>query len=125
MEPFRDDSERSDIDRRRMYFSADKNYQTRWIDRGTYSLGTEGDPNWQPGFGYWQYDEGLELLICNKGLPYEFRYKVTIQSNGLELIRECDRFMSSSYNNPNNSSDPSWSRSETVKYVETFVKIQD
>ena len=45
---------RADLFRRKIYYSPNKTYQLQWDERGDYELGTYGDPNWQPNFGYWE-----------------------------------------------------------------------
>ena len=119
MEPNTESSKRADLDNRLVYFSKDKTYQLRWKDRGFYELGTKGDPNWQPSFGYWELNSSEDSLIFNRGQYYEKRFKIVTLDNS-QLTRESDRFMSSTFSHPNF---PSWSRGDWIKYKEYFIKV--
>lgn len=109
---------RADITRRRIRFSREKTYQVIWLDRGNYQLGTEGDPNWQPNFGYWDYNEETDSLYHNPGLYYQVAYKIT--NNGLHLTRITQRHMSS---NQSSAFNRFWNKGDTVVFTEQFVKI--
>ena len=120
MEPNFDSPKRTDLDNRQVYFSAEKTYQLRWKDRGYYELGTSGDPNWQPSFGYWQFNKNEDSLIFNKGQFYETRYALTM-ANGF-MNRRSNRYMSSNFPG---SGTPLWSAGDTILYKEYFIKISN
>lgn len=107
--------ERERLNRRWIYFAADGTYQLRW-NRSNFELGSEGDPNWQPSFGYWQITDTGDTLIQNKGLPYETRYKLFIGDNNMS--RSTSRYMSESF-------DGAWLVGDHVNFNENFVRKTD
>lgn len=107
---------RSDLFRRRIRYFTDGTYQLQWSERGDYSLGTEGDPNWQPSYGYWELNGNQ--LIHNKGLPYETTYTVNVTQD--EFIRTHNRYMSVPFSN---NGQVIWSRGEYVTYIEYLILI--
>ena len=81
---------RADIRKRRIVYYDNGTYQLKWIERGDYSLGTDGDPNWQPNFGSWELHGNR--LIHNKGHYYETEYTVSITDDSFS--RTSIRYMS-------------------------------
>lgn len=81
--------------RRLVEYDKEKIYQLQWLNRGEYELGTEGDPNWQPNFGYWKINESNEgvFLVHNNASPYETRYRI-IGVDENKLVRQSVRYMS-------------------------------
>ena len=51
--------------------------------------------NFQPAFGFWELIEEQNLLIHNKGFPYEKSYRI-IELNDTLFIREYERMVNSS-----------------------------
>ncbi len=117
LEPSRDQNDaggvNSQLQRRGVNYSMERTYQLRWVDRGTYELGTEGDPNWQPNFGSWQISG--DTLIHNPGLAYETKYLLGI--TGDFITRYSMRYMS--------SNGETWSPEDTVLFIERFVRDFD
>lgn len=113
-------SVRQEIKRRWISYARDKNYQLQWDDRGNYTLGTEGDPNWQPNFGYWHLTENEDSLIHNAGQHYETRYKITIEGN--RMTRASRRYMS---NNLENIGTIHWQEGDWLIYTEEFILVQE
>ncbi len=108
--------ERAELARRHIKYFEDGTYQLQWADRGDYSLGTEGDPNWQPSFGYYQLNEAGDSLIHNKGLPYETFYLLSI--DGKQMLRTSQRYMSE--NSTEYGSRDLWRRGNIVEFTEVF-----
>ena len=108
--------ERAELARRYIKYFEDGTYQLQWADRGDYNLGTVGDLNWQPSFGYYQLNENGDSLLHNKGLPYETLYILSF--DGSQMIRTSQRYMSensSQYSNFNR-----WRRGNIVEFTEVF-----
>lgn len=105
---------RSELKKRRIHYSSDGTYQLRWVERGDYALGTEGEPNWQPNFGYWQIVD--DSLYHNRGTTYKKSYAILIVSNTLE--RSTLRFMTQRNLGAN------WDQGDTVPQTEYFIKIE-
>lgn len=110
--------QRSELDRRMINYSADKLYQLRWTDRGKYQLGTEGEDNWQPNFGYWYYNTESQQLIHNEGLFYSTEY--TINFSGGFMTRVSERVMSSDFDASNGRV---WNKGEQLSFKEVFVRV--
>lgn len=111
--------ERAELARRRIQYFDDGTYQLQWADRGDYSLGTEGDPNWQPSYGYYQINEAGDSLFHNKGLPYETLYIISFEGN--QMIRTSQRYMS--VNSKEYSSVYLWQRGDVVMFKEHFERL--
>jgi len=102
--------------RRRIAYLPDGTYQLRWIERGDYQLGTEGDPNWQPSFGYWEIIDGK--LVHNPKTFYETVYEYSVSESALRKTFE--RYMSLEYINLG-----AWNAGDTVRQSEVFIKVED
>lgn len=109
---------RAELERRRINYSKDKTYQLRWVDRGNYELGTDGDPNWQPNYGFWYHDLATDSVYHNYGLHYQIGYKITINGNVME--RRSIRYMSSDFTD---GFGRIWEKGEKVEFVEQFYKL--
>lgn len=110
---------RAELERRRVNYSRDRMYQLRWIDRGNYELGTEGDPNWQPNYGSWYHDPATDSVTHNIGLHYSIKYKITI--NGDLMERVSLRYMSSENDNRLNRN---WQQGDSILFVENFIRLK-
>ena len=105
---------RAELGKRMIYYAPEGTYQLRWVERGDYTLGTEGDPNWQPNFGYWQLSG--DTLYHNRGTTYQQRYVVGISGDALERVSM--RYMSEANLGAN------WSPGDTVSQTEFFIKVE-
>jgi len=103
------------IFRRRIAYLPNGTYQLRWIERGDYQLGTEGDPNWQPAYGYWSIKDGK--LIHNPGTFYETIYDFTIEPN--LLTKSSSRYMSKSL-----APYFLWDTGDEITQTEVFVRVE-
>lgn len=99
----------------------DGTYELKWVDRGDYQLCTDGDPNWQPSFGYFRSASNLDSIIHNSGLPYQEAYKISL--DGDTLVREHRRYMSIDAIEHNNLA--YWSAGQYLNYREVFVRVTD
>ena len=108
---------RADLFRRNIHYSVDGTYQLRWTERGDYTLGTEGDPNWQPNFGYWELDG--DSLIHNRGAWYEQRYFVTLSDS--VLTRRHARYMSKGNADEGGYLGAFWRPGEYLDQIEIFT----
>lgn len=113
--------ERAELARRYIQYFADGTYQLQWADRGDYSLGTEGDPNWQPSYGYYQLNEAGDSLYHNKGLPYECHYSIKWENE--QMYRSSRRYMST--NSTEYSPLDRWRRGNIVEFVEHFQSVNN
>ena len=104
---------RADISKRRIVYYSNGTYQLKWIERGDYSLGTEGDPNWQPNFGTWELTENT--LTHNKGFYYETAYTIALSESN--LLRTSTRFMSEQLIGAR------WESGEYVQQTEIFTTV--
>ena len=104
---------RQELPRREIQYNRSRNYQLQWTDRGEYQLGTDGDKNWQPNFGYWHITLDGDSLIHNAGQPYETRYRLYTTEDG--FVRVHVRYMS--------EDGPSWSAGDEVVFAEHFIRI--
>ncbi len=102
---------RAQLFRRNIYYSPSGTYQLRWIERGDYELGTVGDPNWQPNFGYWELSG--DTLYHNKGAYYQQKYYIEITDSTFR--RRSTRYMSESYFLAE------WEMKEWVDQTEFFI----
>ena len=105
---------RADISKRRIVYYSNGTYQLKWIERGDYSLGTVGDPNWQPNFGTWELDNNT--LIHTKGLFYETTYTVSLSESSFR--RTSTRYMSEQLTGAR------WEPEEYVQQTEIFTIIR-
>ena len=96
-------------------YSEDLSYEFRASNRSSrfYSYGS--GVNFQPAFGFWELIEEQNLLIHNKGLPYEKSYRI-IQLNDTLFIREYDRMVNSSHDTVK------WPVGEIAVYREVLEK---
>jgi|GEM_PF-7083937 len=115
--------ERAEINRRRIRYYADGTYQLLWLDRGAYELGTEGEPNWQPSFGFYLGNSSGDSLYHNRNLYYQCSYSIRLENN--QLIRESKRYMSTNSSTYNSAPYHGlWRRGNEVKFVEVFRRIE-
>ena len=105
-----DASLRDHLIRRKIVYLDTKTYQLRWVDRGEYMLGTDGQPNWQPNFGAWRISSSEDSLFHNKGTDYEVGYKISLSEE--EFTRTSVRHMS--------SPGPTWNAGDEVIFREVF-----
>ena len=105
---------RSDLFRRRIRYFADGTYQLQWIERGDYDLGTEGDPNWQPNYGFWELKG--DSLIHNQGLYYKQGYKIELTDS--TFSRQSIRYMSSKLDFV------AWQAGDWVDQTEYFLLVK-
>jgi hypothetical protein len=110
--------QRAEIERRMINYGADKLYQLRWTDRGKYQLGTEGDSNWQPNFGYWHNVPETNRVFHNEGLYYSVEYTISFSNN--LMTRVSARVMSSDFDAGNGRL---WNKGDTVTFKEVFQRI--
>ena len=98
-------------------YNSDMSYEFRSdvIDGFHISYGYEY--NYQPDYGYWEIVEDQQLLIHNKGMPYEKRYRI-IELQDTLFIREYERIIYQL----SQTSDPIWHIGDTVTYRETLRK---
>lgn len=113
--------ERAEINRRQIRYYEDGSYQITWLDRGAYELGTEGTPNWQPGFGTFRLKADGDSLIHNALTPSAYDYAIELK--GDTLVRTSLRYMSS-YSSQFSGSfyTGAWNVGDYVKYQEIFVR---
>lgn len=104
---------RADLIRRKIVYYSNGTYQLKWSERGDYTLGTEGESNWQPSFGNWQIIGNT--LIHNRGFFYETRY--TLLFNGSQMTKISDREMTKAHFGA------FWLENETVTQTEIFNLI--
>lgn len=112
--------ERSVLDRRRIEYYPDGTYELKWVDRGDYRLGTEGDPNWQPSYGYYLVPENADSLYHNIGLTYEVGYTMLIE--GDTLTRQHRRYMSA--DGFDNKGNQLWWKRNLRNYREVFIRVR-
>ena len=110
--------QRTALTRKYINYSDVKTYQLRWVDRGNYQLGTDGEANWQPNYGSWTYDEESDSLVHNKGLYYNVKYKVSV--NGNRMTRTSLRVMTSDYDE---FLGRTWNNGDTVLFREKFIRV--
>ena len=113
--------ERAELERRRIQYFADGTYELKWVDRGDYQLGTDGDPNWQPSYGNYRLSAEEDSLYHNKGLDYEVAY--TLSRSGDTLMRRHRRYMSK--DGFNGSGVQVWWVANRRNYTETFVRVSN
>ena len=111
---------RTELSRKLVNYAPEKTYQLRWVDRGNYQLGTEGELNWQPSYGSWYHNPETDSVIHNIGLFYSVAYKITI--NSFQMTRISKRVMASDYDmflgRP-------WDKGDTVVFREVFYRVDD
>lgn len=103
---------RADLFRRRIRYFKNRTYQLQWTERGEYSLGTDGDANWQPNFGFWHMNG--DTLIHNPEMFYETKYLIQIESD--VLIRSSERIMSG-------CGPCSFQNGDTISFKEYFQRV--
>ena len=106
-----DVSLRDHLIRRKIAYLETKTYQLKWVDRGEYMLGTDGQPNWQPSYGAWSFNAVGDSLFHNKGTAYEVGYKISLSER--EFTRTSERYMS--------ISGPTWNAGDEVLFIEFFT----
>ena len=74
-------------------YNKDFSYEFR-SDTYRYPLGEKG--NYQPEYGYWELNDEQNLLIHNKGMPYEKRYTIIEISDSI-FIREHEHIIYQSF----------------------------
>lgn len=101
---------RGDLFRRQIVYYSNGTYQLKWAERGDYTLGTDGEQNWQPSFGSWELTG--DRLVHNPGHYYEQVYIISLSQN--TLSRTTDRQMLEA------NQGASWLPGEIVTQTEYF-----
>lgn len=116
--------ERAEINRRQVRYFKDGTYQLLWLDRGSYQLGTEDSPNWQPSYGLYQVSAGDDSLWHNA--PFYYAYPYSIRIDGDTLIRTSQRYMSSNSRDFSGAPFQSlWNSGDRVEYKEVFIRLPE
>ncbi len=105
---------RADLFRRQIVYFDNGTYQLKWAERGDYSLGTNGEDNWQPNFGSWELNG--DILTHNAGFYYETQYMISISES--KFARTSDRQMLEA------NQGAFWAVGEIVMQKENFRRIR-
>jgi hypothetical protein len=76
-------------------YNQDLSYEFRASNRSSRNYSYGAGDSFQPAFGFWELIEEQNLLIHNKGMPYEKPYTI-VQLNDTVFIREYERIINSS-----------------------------